>query len=250
MKQQKFGEVNLKIFKTRKKMGKVTAAEAAARIQEILNKKKEINCVFAAAPSQNEFLKNLLNEKIEWNRINSYHMDEYIGLGEKDNESFANFLNDAIFQKVPFKSVNLINGLADPEKECERYGKLLKENPIDIAFIGIGENGHIAFNDPGVANFSDKEIIKVVELEESCRLQQVHDGCFPSIDDVPKKAITLTIPTLVNSDYIFCVVPTINKAEAVALALKGEISEKCPASILQVTKNVNMYIDQDCASRL
>ncbi len=247
-----FGEVELKIFETREEMGSVAAKEAADRIQELLEEKQEINCIFAAAPSQNDFLKGLVEEhNIEWNRVNCYQMDEYIGYGKEDSESFANFLNNAIFGKVPFKSVNLLNGLAeDPEGECDRYAALLKKNHIDIVFMGIGENGHIAFNDPSVADFEDQEIIKIVKLEESCRMQQVHDGCFPSIDDVPKKAITLTIPTLLSGDYIFCIVPTANKANAVASALKGEISENCPASVLRVSQNVKMYIDEDCASKL
>lgn len=251
MRHLKYGEIDLKIFETREEMGKVAATEAAKRIKELLKQKEEINCVFAAAPSQNDFLKSLKEDKsIEWNKINAYHMDEYIGFEIGSPHSFSGFLNNTIFNKVPFKSINLINGLANPEEECRRYGGLIKKNPIDIVFMGIGENGHIAFNDPSVADFNDKEIMKVVELEESCRMQQVHDGCFPDIDSVPKKALTLTIPTLIHCDHIFCVVPTINKANAVACALEGEITEKCPASILRITKNVHMYIDEEAASKL
>ncbi|SDK05488.1 glucosamine-6-phosphate deaminase [Natronincola ferrireducens] len=251
MRNQHYGEVNLKIFKTREDMGVVAAREASEKIIELLGEKKEINCVFAAAPSQNEFLQSLLGDsKIDWSRINGYHMDEYIGLSQENSRSFTNFLNTKIFNKVPFKSVNLLNGLADPQEECNRYEKLLKHNPIDIVFMGIGENGHIAFNDPGVAKFQDERLVKIVELEESCKVQQVNDGCFPTIEDVPQKAITLTIPALVDCKYIFCVVPSANKAKAVTSALKGEISEVCPASILRRTKNVNMYIDEACAALL
>lgn len=251
MKVLNYDNVELKVFETREEMGLVAAREAIECIKELLAKKDEINCIFAAAPSQNDFLNSLItSNEVEWKRINAFHMDEYIGFEIGDSRSFTGFLNEKIFERVPFKSVNLLNGMADPSEECGRYSKLLKEKDIDIVFMGIGENGHIAFNDPSVADFNDTEVVKVVELEESCRIQQVNDGCFPTMDDVPKKALTLTIPTLINCEAIFCIVPTINKAAAVEAALKGDISEKCPASILRTVKNVRMYIDGPCASRL
>ena len=251
MLEERYGEVYLKVFKTREEMGIVAAKEAAKIMEALLIHKDEINCVFAAAPSQLDFLGNLTsNESIQWNKINAFNMDDYIGFGADDSRSFASFLNKNLLEKVACKSVNLLNGLSEPERECKRYSELLSKNPIDIVFMGIGENGHIAFNDPSVADFQDPELVKIVELEESCRIQQVNDGCFPTIEDVPKKAITLTIPALTSGDHIFCMVPTINKADAVAKALKGDINEACPASILRTVKNVNMYIDEGSASKL
>lgn len=251
MRSAQYGEINLKIFKTRTQMGEIAAKEASERIKKILAEKEEMNCIFAAAPSQIDFMESLIkNKDIDWKRINAYHMDEYLGFEIGHSRSFSGFLNNAIFTKVPFKSVNLINGMANPEEESERYAKVLENIDIDIIFMGIGENGHIAFNDPGVADFNDRKAVKVVELEESCRIQQVNDGCFAKIEDVPTKAITLTIPTLTSADYVFCIVPTESKAVAIKETLTGQIDEKCPASILRVTKNVNMYIDEACAKLL
>jgi glucosamine-6-phosphate deaminase len=158
-------------------------------------------------------------------------------------------LEGAVFGAVPLRSVNYIDGAAEPAAECARYAKLLRENPPDIVFMGIGENGHLAFNDPPVAYFNDPETVKTVDLDESCRMQQVHDGCFPAIGDVPAKAITLTIPALLSAGELFCIVPGHRKARAVADALTGEISEACPASILR-KKRCRMYIDRECAKFL
>lgn len=249
--QKQYDKVNLKIFDTRAEMGEVGAKEAILCIKDLLSKKAEINCVFAAAPSQSDFLKSLvLSTEIEWNKINAFHMDEYIGFPIGDSRSFTGFLNNILFNHLPFKTVHRINGMENAEVECKRYSDLLTANKIDITFMGIGENGHIAFNDPSVADFNDPQIIKKVELEESCRIQQVNDGCFPTISDVPKYALTLTIPTLISSTHIFCIVPTVNKADAVKAALTGDITTNCPASILRKVKNVKMYIDKYSASKL
>ncbi len=155
-----------------------------------LEKKAVINMIFAAAPSQSDFLKVLRNDaSIDWSRINAFHMDEYIGLDKDAPQGFGNLLKREIFGLVPFKTVNYINGsAADPEKECERYATLLNENPVDIVCLGIGENGHIAFNDPPVADFNDPKLVKVVDLEQICRQQQVNDNCFTAIELVPEKA--------------------------------------------------------------
>ncbi len=252
MTERHYGEVDLRICDTREEMGALGAKEAGEVMRSMLREKDEINCIFAAAPSQNEFLAALIAEEgIEWNRINAYHMDEYVGLGLDDKPAFSRFLTDAIFSKVPFKSVNLINGkAADPEAEAERYGALLRSVDVDITFMGIGENGHIAFNDPAVADFHDSRTVKVVSLDDVCRMQQVHDKCFPAFDDVPAKALTVTIPELVSARKIFCIVPTDKKAEAVKNALTGPVAETCPASILRTVRGVSMYIDRAAASLL
>ena len=252
MTERKYGEVVLRVYGTRSEMGKAAAAEAGTVMRRMLSEKDEISCIFAAAPSQNEFLASLIEEDgIDWTRVNAYHMDEYVGLGLEDEPAFSHFLTEAIFSKVPFKSINLINGKAESaEAEAERYSGLLNAIDVDITFMGIGENGHIAFNDPAFADFNDSKTVKIVELDDVCRMQQVHDGCFPSFDDVPKKAMTVTIPKLVSARKIFCIVPTDKKAEAVRNALTGPVATSCPASILRTVPGVSMYIDAAAASLL
>lgn len=251
MKTLKKDKLVVEIYENRTLMGEAAARDIKAKIAELLEESQEINMIFAAAPSQNDVLKSLVEDKeIEWNRVNAYHMDEYIGLDKDAPQGFGNFLKDHIFGLVPFKSVNYIDITAtDPEKEAERYGKLLNENPTDIVIMGIGENGHIAFNDPPVADFNDKKTVKPVKLDEVCRQQQVNDGCFESIDRVPTHAMTLTVPTLVRAPYLFCIVPAPTKAKAVYETLNGSIDEHCPASILRMHDNAKLYLD-DQSSKL
>ena len=252
MKAYNVDKLKVKIFPTRREMGDDAAKDIKERIKALLSEKAEINMIFAAAPSQNDVLKSLVEDKsIEWNRVNAYHMDEYIGLDKDAPQGFGNFLKDHIFGLVPFKSVNYIDiTTTDPEKEAERYGKLLEENPTDIVVMGIGENGHIAFNDPPVADFNDKKAVKPVKLDEICRQQQVNDGCFASIDQVPTHAMTLTVPTLVKAPYLFCIVPAPTKANAVYETLNGTIDEHCPASILRLQDNAILYLDGDSSKLL
>ena len=244
--------LTVKIYNDRSEMGEAAAKEIGAKIQELLRLKNEINMIFAAAPSQSEVLAALVaDQSIEWNRVNAYHMDEYIGLDKDAPQGFGNFLKDHIFGLLPFRSVNYIDITAtDPEKEAERYGKLLELNSADIVVMGIGENGHIAFNDPPVADFHDKKTVKPVKLDEICRQQQVNDGCFKCIDDVPTHALTLTIPTLTCAPYLFCIVPAETKARAVYETLHGSIDEHCPASVLRLHKNAMLYLETQSAKLL
>ena len=244
-------KLQVKIFENRTAMGAAAAKDIKARIAALLAEKAEINMIFAAAPSQNDVLLSLVEDKsIEWNRINAYHMDEYIGLDKDAPQGFGNFLKAHIFGLVPFKSVHYIDiTTADPEKEAERYGALLQANPTDIVVMGIGENGHIAFNDPPVADFKDPKWVKPVALDEVCRQQQVNDGCFAKIEDVPTHAMTLTVPTLVRAPYLFCIVPAPTKANAVKETLTGSIDEHCPASILRLQEHAVLYLD-DQSSKL
>jgi glucosamine-6-phosphate deaminase len=177
-------------------------------------------------------------------------MDEYVNLPADAPQGFGNFLRRAIFDKVPFASVNLIGTDADSEATCARYDALLTEHPVDIVCMGIGENGHIAFNDPHVADFNDPLKIKKVDLDQKCRQQQVNDGCFQTIDQVPTHALTLTIPTLYNVENVFCVVPAASKAEAVKNTVTGPVSEACPASILRRHANAILYVDADSSALL
>ncbi len=241
-----------KIYPTVEAMGAEAAREAADRICALLDEKSEINMIFAAAPSQEAFLKALIaDERIDWSRINAFHMDEYIGLPADAPQGFGNFLRKRLFDRVPFKAVYYINGLAeDLDAECARYAALLAEHPTDVVCMGIGENGHIAFNDPHVAEFDDPKWVKVVSLDEMCRQQQVNDKCFEHIDEVPTHALTLTIPTLMRPEWVFCIVPYTGKANAVKATVEGEISEKCPASILRKKEKSCLYLDADSASKL
>ena len=241
--------LEVRVYSSRTEMGNAAAADIKAKISELLKEKEEINMIFAAAPSQNEVLYALATDKeIEWNRVNAYHMDEYIGLDKDAPQGFGNFLRRAIFEIAPFKTVNCIDSTAtDPEAEAERYGALLAANPTDIVVMGIGENGHIAFNDPPVADFKDEKIVKPVKLDEICRNQQVNDGCFKSIDEVPTHALTLTVPTLVKAPWLFCIVPAPTKANAVYNTVNGEIGEACPATILRTQENAILYLEPDSA---
>ncbi|EGD47017.1 Glucosamine-6-phosphate deaminase [Ruminiclostridium papyrosolvens DSM 2782] len=246
------GNLKVKIFNSREALGKEAAIEAAVAIKRVLEQKKEVNIIFAAAPSQNEFLSALIADvEIPWGSINAFHMDEYINLDYEAPQGFGNFLRQRLFEKVDFKSVHYLDGNAeDIEAECRRYSRLLQEYPTDIVCMGIGENGHIAFNDPHVANFDDKYLVKVASLDLKCRTQQVNDGCFASLDEVPVNAVTLTIPALTAADCIFCMVPGRTKADAVYGTVLGEVTENCPASILQRHKNAILYIDKESGSRV
>lgn len=245
-------KLRVKIFENRTLMGEDAAKDIKDKIKELLSKKAEINMIFAAAPSQNDVLASLVADKsIEWNRVNAYHMDEYIGLDKDAPQGFGNFLKEHIFGLVPFKSVNYIDiSAVDPEREADRYARLLADNPTDIVVMGIGENGHIAFNDPPVADFNDERLVKPVKLDEICRNQQVNDGCFKHIDEVPTHAMTLTVPALMSAPYQFCIVPAPTKAKAVYETLNGNIDEHCPASILRTKENAVLYLDADSAKLL
>ncbi len=251
VKEMKVDKLNVKICGSREELGAVAAKDAAEAIKKLLSEKEEINIIFAAAPSQNEFYEAFRNDKsIDFSRINAFHMDEYIGLSADAPQGFGNFLRDRLFSLAPFKSVNYLDCSAkDPEAECERYSKLLTENPADIVCMGIGENGHIAFNDPPVADFNDPKVVKVVELELVCRNQQVNDGCFEKLSDVPTHALSLTCPTLMKPKYVFCMVPAPTKAQAVHDTLYNkEISEKCPATILRTHDAATLYVEPASAA--
>jgi glucosamine-6-phosphate deaminase len=241
-------KLDVRIYKTRAEMGAAAVVRVSAKVNELLGRQETVNMIFAAAPSQNEFLKGLLEAPIDWARIRPFHMDEYIGLAPEALQGFGNFLRERLFGKVGFLAVHYIDGRAtDLKKECERYAGLLLEYPPDIVCMGIGENGHIAFNDPPVADFNDPYVVKVVELDLPCRQQQVNDGCFSELGLVPMHAITLTVPALMAGRFIYCMVPGTLKAEAVYHALKGDVVEKCPASILRVHAHAELFLDADSA---
>lgn len=241
----------VRVFPDRVSLGLAAATEIAAEIRDRLSHAESVRIIFAAAPSQQEMLDALVAEAgIDWERVTAFHMDEYLGLEEDAPQRFGTWLRERIFDRLPFKSVHLIRTDGDPHERANEYARLLDEEPIDICCLGIGVNGHIAFNDPPVADFADPLAVKVVELDDVCRQQQVDDGCFASLDEVPTHAITLTVPRLLEVDRMFCVVPGAQKAPAVRRALQGEISEACPASALRTHHACTIYLDQDSAHEL
>ena len=224
-------KLRVRVFDTRQAMGECAGNEAAACIKALLEQKDVVNVMFAAAPSQNETLQTLCADPdIDWSRVNAFHMDEYVGLDPSHPAGFRNFLRRAIFDHKPFKSVHLLNGNAeDPWAEADRYHTLLAEHPLDVCILGIGENGHIAFNDPPVADFN---------------------GCFASIDQVPTHALSATIPGLCAAKYMFCSVPASTKALAVKHTVEDAVSTACPATILKEQLHACLYTDKDAGQYL
>lgn len=249
---RKHDSLDVRIFENRQLMGNAAATAVIERINELLAVKEDVNIIFAAAPSQNEVLMSLcMSESVDWSKVNAFHMDEYIGLETDAPQGFGNFLKARLFARLPFKSVHYLNGQAEKtEEECERYASLLKNFPADLVCMGIGENGHIAFNDPPVADFNDKYLVKVVELDAVCRQQQVNDGCFKTLKDVPLTALTLTIPALLAASYVYCVVPGPAKAEAVYNTLHKPVREKHPSTILRKHPDGILFLDELSASLL
>jgi glucosamine-6-phosphate deaminase len=248
----KADRLKVRIYESRLLMGEGAALNLTEEIKELMTKQAFVNIIFAAAPSQNEFLAALIRQKgIDWNRTNAFHMDEYIGLDKSHPGLFGNFLKDRLFDKVPFNKVHYLNGNAeDPNAECRRYSDLLNEYPADIVCMGIGENAHLAFNDPHVADFKDPLLVKTVDLDKVSRRQQVNDGCFAAIDEVPVSAITLTVPALLRANAVYCIVPGINKAKAVYHTLYAEVSEQYPSTSLRKHPHATLYLDKESAVKI
>ncbi len=243
--------IKAKIFASKEEVGKAAAIAVAEKLDAAISEKGFANLILATGASQFQFLENLQKQAIDWKKITVFHLDEYKGMPVTHPASFRKYLKERILDKVQPKQVHYLNGDApDAEAEVLRYENLLKEHPVDIACIGIGENGHIAFNDPPVADFNDTKLVKVVELDEACRKQQLGEGWFPTFDDVPTHALTLTIPAIMGCKHISCVVPDGRKAEAVYNTLNTEISTACPATILRTHPDTVLYLDSESASKL
>lgn len=252
MKEQKTNGLTVRISESRQRMGEDAATMVKQKIEKLLAIQPFISMIFAAAPSQNEFLDALVAQTgPDWKRVNAFHMDEYVGLEKHAPQLFANYLKSRIFEKLPFRSLNFIDGNAtDPAAECSRYARLLQEFPPDIVCLGIGENTHIAFNDPHVADFGDPVLVKIVELDLSSRQQQVNDGCFANLNEVPSLAITLTVPALFAGKHLYCIVPGPAKARAVFQSLNEQISPAHPATILRRHQNAVVFLDGDSSKLL
>ncbi|WP_026951665.1 glucosamine-6-phosphate deaminase [Algoriphagus mannitolivorans] len=230
-------------------LGKAAGRIGADLIRNGIQQKGFANIILATGTSQFETLNQLLQEDLDWNAVTVFHLDEYIGLPITHPASFRKYLKERFFDKVKLKAYHLIDGENDPEKECERLSQLIQKHPIDVAFVGIGENGHLAFNDPP-ANFETEIPYLVVELDEACRAQQLGEGWFQDMDSVPKKAISMSINQIIKSKAIICSVPDLRKAKAVKDCLEGEISIWHPASILQSHSACQIFLDQDSSSLL
>ena len=232
-------------------MGAAAGSDVVQRINRLLQQQDTVRIIFAAAPSQQELLAHLVaDSSIDWSRVEAFHMDEYLGLPPQAPQRFSLFLVEHLFGKVKPGKVHLIDDGKGMEAACKDYRTLIQQAPIDIVCLGIGENGHIAFNDPPVADFNDPETIKPVTLDTACRQQQVNDGCFATIDDVPLRALTLTIPALLAGMYLYCVVPGPSKSTAVKNVLTGAVTTAWPASVLRTHPRCRLYTDTAAYSRL
>jgi glucosamine-6-phosphate deaminase len=240
------------VFENRALAGRRAAEDVAEAITACQSRNGRANVIFAAAPSQDEFLAGLVaGTQIDWARVLAFHMDEYLGVSADHPASFRRYLLEHLFRLVelPTSQLRLIPGEQTdrPLATCLAYEDLLRSEPSDIVCAGIGENGHLAFNDPPVADFLDPVLVKVVRLDPVCRTQQVSDGCFERISDVPAHAYTLTIPALLLAPVVSVVVPGTRKANAVLTTLRGPISEACPATALRRHAGAKLYLDRDSA---
>lgn len=240
--------MQIEIYNTPHELGIASGKKAAQLIREAIETNGTANIILATGTSQFETLKQLLSEDIDWSKVTMFHLDEYIDLSITHPASFRKYLQERFISKVPsLKRAYLINGETNQLKECERLNKLISQHPIDVALVGIGENGHLAFNDPP-ADFETEEPYIVVELDEACRKQQMGEGWFKTIDEVPRKAISMSIKQIIKSKNIICAVPAARKAVAVKNCLTEEVSNIHPASILQEHENCTVYLDEDSAA--
>jgi glucosamine-6-phosphate deaminase len=244
--------LHVQVYDSAAELAIAAAAAVRTHLRLTLEAQGEARVILACATSQIQFLAALTRlEGIDWSRITVFHMDEYLGIAEDHPASFRGFLRRHLLDRVHPRATHLLAGDALlPEDECVRYSRLLREEPVDLCCLGIGENGHLAFNDPPVADFADARWVKIVKLDEACRQQQVGEGCFPTLASVPQYALTLTVPALCESRRLVCVVPDRRKAEAVRTALHGPIASKCPASALRLHPNAFLYLDPESASLL
>ncbi len=243
--------LTVRIFASEKEAGKQAADFVAQEINSATEKRGWANLILATGTSQFAFIEALKDKDLDWGRIRAFHLDEYSGIPENHPASFRNYLRQRILDDVRPAEVYLLNGDAENlGEEIGKYEGLLRKYPTDIACIGIGENGHIAFNDPPEADFADPRLVKIVNLDRECRMQQLGEGWFPTLEDVPAQAITLTIPAIMNSRTISCLVPHKRKAPAVRNTLNGPIGTSCPASILRKHPRAVLFLDEDSASEI
>lgn len=238
-------KLNVYVYESRPAMGRAAAAVIAAEIRRAIQERGKASIILASAPSQNEFLASLAEAPdVDWSRVTAFHLDEYLGMDDRAPQSFRRFLIDRLVTKVPLGQFHGLRGDApDGREEAKRYAELLDQNPPDLAVLGIGENGHLAFIDPPFCDFNDPESVKVVQLDEICRNQQVNDGAFASLDEVPRNALSLTIPTLMARPKLFAIAPGPAKRDAIKKTVEGPVGTTCPASILRTHPDAHLFID-------
>jgi len=243
--------MEIRVFDTKRELGHAAAERAAVAIGEAITRAGEARVIAATGASQFEFLDALtVTPGVDWARVEVFHLDEYVGIGDTHPASFRRYLRERIVERVHPRAFHFLAGdAADPVAECRRVGTLLQEAPVDVAFVGIGENGHLAFNDPP-ADFATEEPYLVVTLDEACRRQQLGEGWFATLEDVPRQALSMSIPQIMRAREILCVVPDARKARAVHDCLEGEVSALHPSSILQNHPRATVYLDHDSASLL
>lgn len=240
----------LKVFDDKIQLGQVAAEQAATAIKQAINERNQARIIAATGASQFEFLQVLTAAPgIDWRKVEMFHLDEYVGLPATHPASFRKYLRERFIEPTGMTNYHLLDGEADPQEVCRRVGALLQAAPIDIAFVGIGENGHLAFNDPP-ADFEIEEAYIVVNLDAACRQQQVGEGWFASLDEVPQQAISMTIKQILKAHEIICIVPDARKAQAVKNCFQNEISPQFPASILRTHAHTTVYLDTESAALL
>jgi len=242
--------MNIKVFSSKAELAEAAANDAASSIRAATRERGEARIIAATGASQFAFLEVLTRATgIDWTRVEMFHLDEYVGLSEAAPASFCRYLRERLIDKVGLSRYHLLDGTLKPEVTIERVSAEIRKAPIDVAFVGVGENGHLAFNDPP-ADLETEEAYIVVDLDEACRRQQLGEGWFPSLDDVPRRAISMTIRQIMKAKRIVCVAPDARKAPAVAACFGGEVSPMAPASILQQHPNATIYLDAESAALL
>jgi glucosamine-6-phosphate deaminase len=242
--------MTIKVFSSKTELAQSAANEAVAAIREAISQRGEARIIAATGASQFEFLDALTKDSgIDWNRVEMFHLDEYVGMSDQAPPSFCRYLRERLIDKVGLKRYHLLDGTREPAEVIERVSAEIRKAPIDIAFVGVGENGHLAFNDPP-ADFDTEEAYIVVNLDEACRKQQLGEGWFPTLADVPRQAISMTIRQIMKSKTILCIAPDARKANAINACFGAGVSSSAPASILQNHPNTTVYLDENSASLL
>ena len=241
--------MNIEVFRSKIQMGKAAAEKGAALINEKISSNGSANIILATGASQFEMLEALVKVDVDWSKVICFHLDEYIGIDDSHPASFRKYLKERFYELVDVKEFHFINAESDPERECERLNKIIENYQIDVAFIGIGENGHLAFNDPP-ADFETEDPYIIVDLDEKCRMQQYGEGWFNDLQSVPKSAVSMSIKQIMKSGSIICTVPDERKTEAVKKTIYDPVSPLLPATILRNREDVFLFLDEESASLL